>query len=319
MDPSSNRNENGSAQWERQVDRLLAGAPAYRSLDAGTQQDLRRDLTKVASYFGTPESAALGNPYAGQLGPDLSRLLVPQTAPVQQPAQQPVQQPAAIQPQPGAAAPSQGPVSRVGDVAKATLNAIDFPQFVSSLIQGTFQAIVEAHIQQMEAYATLLKNVARTVDQFMTDNISSGIARDYLADQYGGFINRDTSEGKPKLVVNRDAVPDGELPSFFKDIGFDNASDVDQDSLEQHVVPAARRYLAQQRQQTLATMVMLGINRVLVDDGEITAKLQFHIDASETTKIKFDENKTSAGTLAGNAARNPFNANAVLVNTASLR
>ena len=152
----------------------------------------------------------------------------------------------------------------------------------------------------------------------MTDNISNGMARDYLADQYGGFINRDTTGGKPRLVVNQDAVPEGELPSFFKDIGFDNASDVDQDSLEQHVVPAARRYLAQQRQQTLATMVMLGINRVLVDDGEIMAKLQFHIDATESTKIKFDENKTSAGTLAGSAARNPFNANAVLVNTASL-
>ena len=151
MDPSSTRNENGSAQWERQVDRLLAGAPAYRSLDANTQQELRRDLTRVASYFAVPESAALGTPYAGQLGPDLSRLLR-QDQPA--PAQQPVQQPAAAQPQPGAPAPSQGPVSRVGDVAKATLNAIDFPQFVSSLIQGTFQAIVEAHIQQMEAYAT---------------------------------------------------------------------------------------------------------------------------------------------------------------------
>lgn len=301
---------------ERQIDNLLAGAPAFRSLDWRTQQDLRKDLAKVASYLSAPETS-LGSPYASQLAPDLSRLLAPkqdQSQPGQQPAQQP--QPPATQPQGGT--PSQGAVSRVGDVAKATLSAIDFPKFVSGLIQGTFQAIVESHIQQMEAYAKLLKSVASTVDQFMTDNISSGMARDHLADQYDGFISRDTSQGKPRLVVNPDAVPDGELPSFFKDLGFSSPSDIDQDSLEQQVVPAARRYLAQQRQQTLATMVMLGINRVLVDDGEIQAKLQFHIDATESTKIRFDETKTSTGTMAGASGRNPFNANAILVNTASL-
>jgi hypothetical protein len=309
MDLSSSRNDNGSAHWEHQVDRLLAGAPAYRSLDATKQRELRSDLAKVAS--------ALAGPYAGQMGPDLSQLMAPRQD--LQPAGPIQPQPAApVQAQPGAAATSQSPVGRVGDVAKATLNAIDFPQFVSSLIQGTFQAIVDSHIQQMEAYANLLRNVARTVDQFMVDNISNGMARDFLADQYDGFISRDTSGGKPRLVVKPDAVPEGELPSFFKDLGFENPSEVDQDSLEQRVVPGARRYLAQQRQQTLATMVMLGINRVLVDDGEIQAKLQFHIDASESTKIRFDETKTSAGTLAGSAARNPFNANAVLVNTASL-
>jgi hypothetical protein len=307
MDLSSSRKDNGTAQWEQQVDRLLAGAPAYHSLDKSRQNELRNDLAKVAS--------ALAGPYAGQMGPDLSRLMAPQDQQPQAPVQQ---QPAAVQPQPGAAAPSQSVTGRVGDVAKATLNAIDFPQFVSSLIQGTFQAIVDSHIQQMEAYAKLLQNVARTVDQFMVDNISNGMARDFLADQYDGFISRDTSAGKPRLVVNKDAVPEGELPSFFKDLGFDSPSEIDQDSLEQRVVPGARRYLAQQRQQTLATMVMLGINRVLVDDGEIQAKLQFHIDASESTKIRFDETKTSAGTMAGSAARNPFNANAVLVNTASL-
>jgi len=144
------------------------------------------------------------------------------------------------------------------------------------------------------------------------------MARDFLADQYDGVLSRDTSNGQPRLRVNRDSVPEGEMPSFFKDLGLNSSDDLNDETLEQDVVPAARKYLAQQRQQTLATMVMLGINRVLVDDGEISAKLQFHIDASEHTKIKFDENKTTTGTMAGRAGRNPFNANAVLVNTSSL-
>jgi len=203
-------------------------------------------------------------------------------------------------------------------VARATLNAIDFPSFVAGLIQGTFHAIVDASIQQMEAYAELLKNVAMDVDKFMTDNISEQSARDHLADQYDDIFARDTSGGQAKLVVKQNGSAPSELPSFLTDLGFQSVDDLDDDAVNNHVVPAARRDMAQTRQQTLATMVLMGINRVVVDDGEIDAKLQFHVDASESTKIKFDQKKTTNGTIAGRAGQNPFSANAILVNTVNL-
>jgi hypothetical protein len=65
-------------------------------------------------------------------------------------------------------------------------------------------------------------------------------------------------------------------------------------------------------------MVLMGINRVVVDDGEITAKLMFHIDATDQTRLKFDQSKTTAGTMAGRAGTNPFSAQALMVNTISL-
>ena len=310
---------NGSQHAELAVDEVLGSAPAYRRLDPLTQRQLRQDMVKVAAYMAGEPGTTAERIWASQLAPDLKTAL----APKQNQPLPPGQIPGRIAgPAPGAAggpAPSQGSAtSRAGDVARATLNAIDFPGFVSSLIQGVFQAIVESQIQQMEAYATLLKNVAQTVDRFMVDNISNGMARDFLADQFDGFVSRDTSSGQARLRVNPDRVPQGEMPSFFADLGIVNPDDLDEESIEEDVVPAARRYLAQQRQQTLATMVMLGINRVLIEDGEISAKLQFHIDASETTKIKFDETKTTTGTMAGRAGRNPFSANTVLVNTSSL-
>lgn len=40
------------------------------------------------------------------------------------------------------------------------LETVDFPGFVSSLIEGTFNAIVSASIEQMQAYADLLNAVA---------------------------------------------------------------------------------------------------------------------------------------------------------------
>ena len=58
-----------------------------------------------------------------------------------------------------------------------TLKAIDFPSFVAGLIDGTFSAIVDASLKQMEAYAELLKSAAMSFDQFMDENISGDQAR----------------------------------------------------------------------------------------------------------------------------------------------
>ena len=120
------------------------------------------------------------------------------------------------------------------------------------------------------------------------------MAKDYLADRYGDVLTRDTSGVAPTLTVNPDATG-GELPSFFTDLGFAAPEDLSDDTVEDVVVPAARRSLAEQRQQTLATMVLMGINRIVVDDGEITAKLVFHVDASESDEIRFDQSKTTVG------------------------
>ena len=50
--------------------------------------------------------------------------------------------------------------------------------------------------------------------------------------------------------------------------------------------PAARRQLAQQRHQLLSTMVLMGINRIVVTSGRIRAKLDFHIDATDTAQAE---------------------------------
>jgi len=61
----------------------------------------------------------------------------------------------------------------------------------------------------------------------------------------------------------------------------------------------------------------MGMNRVVVDTGEITAKLQFHIDATESTAIKFDQSKNATGKIA-KGGRAPMAAGAIMVNTVSL-
>lgn len=298
----------------RQLGQLLSTSPAYRQLAPGARQELDRSLAKIQGYLAPGAPLAQGL-LASQMAPDLRSQLAPGGQPAPAPA--PGMQPLSPAPAPSGAAPAAttGATGRVGEVARATLNAINFPEFVASLIQGTFQAIVDASIQQMEAYAELLKNVAGTVDRFMQDNVSDGMAKDYLADQYSGVFSRETGSGTPVLAVRQ---TDQALPGFFKDLGLDTPQQLDAQAVDEVVVPAARRQMAERRQQTLATMVLMGINRVIVKDGEISAKLMFHIDASETTQLKFDQTKVSNGNMSGTAGRNPFGASTVMVNTTSL-
>jgi hypothetical protein len=295
------------------VERAVYASPSFDQLDDSTRSDIAQSLAAVTRYLrADPSAQGLGDPMSRQLAPDLSSLRRNGSAPQPAPAPAPGDAPA-----PSGGGGSSSPVGRVGEVARSTLDAIDFPNFVSGLIQGTFQAIVDSSIQQMQAYAEMLKQVAGTVDQFMSENVSDGQARDYLADRYGDVLTRDSSSGAPKLGVNPQAQG-SELPSFFNDLGFAAPEDLSDDTVEDVVVPAARRSLAEQRQQTLATMVMMGINRVVVSDGEITAKLVFHVDASETTEVRFDQTKTTVGSMAKTAGTSPFSAQAILVNTTNV-
>src|SRR5215213_2741530 len=56
--------------------------------------------------------------------------------------------------------------------AGALSDEIDFPGFVAGLVHGTFDAIVDASIRQMESYSSLVSAVAKTVDQFTEENVS---------------------------------------------------------------------------------------------------------------------------------------------------
>src|SRR5205085_5784796 len=80
-------------------------------------------------------------------------------------------------------------VKQFGELVKK----VDFPKFVSGLIQGVFQAIVDSSIQQMRAYAELISNVAKSVGDYANDNISMNNARDWLSQKYPDALGIGTS------------------------------------------------------------------------------------------------------------------------------
>jgi hypothetical protein len=182
------------------------------------------------------------------------------------------------------------------------VKAVNFPQFVADLIHGTFDAIVTASIKQMDAYSELLKNVTKSLEEYMRDNVSENSARGFLADKYPEALQVDTSGGAPKLTPAPGANS-GAMPDFMKDLGLPQPVDsLDGDTIEQTLVPAARQRMALDRQHLLATMVLMGINRLVVTDGDINAKVLFQLDtidkvtkgATQTTNFTDTDTTTTS-------------------------
>src|SRR5687768_8048965 len=77
------------------------------------------------------------------------------------------------------------PIKRKTDRMGNLLESVDFPQFVNSLIDGVFKSIVQSSVEQMEAYAQLVSDITKSLDQFRDENVSDEQARDYLAKTFG--------------------------------------------------------------------------------------------------------------------------------------
>jgi hypothetical protein len=256
---------------------LLLSVPSYQQLSPAEQQRIAASMVKIASYMANP---------GGALSPPLSKA---QADAVEDTKKRLSHAPGQVNQDFKAAAVEQG-VQQFGELVKK----VDFPKFVGGLIKNVFQAIVESSIEQMRAYGELVANVAKTVDEFAQDNISENNSRDWLAGKYpdalgigtgadSGFAEGDApAPPAPKLEAKGDN-PAGALQKISTDLNMEKpVSDLSDPAEEGRLVQAARLQMARGRQQLLASMVMLGINRIVVTDGLINAKVIFDMRASDT-------------------------------------
>ena len=170
--------------------------------------------------------------------------------------------------------------------AARMVKEINFPQFVASLIDGTFKAIVTSSIEQMKAYAEMVKSVSASLNEFKDKNTSDSEARESLVARYPRLMQIQVTDGAQKVMPRDDAFGE-ELPDFGKDLGLgESITSLDEDTIEQKLVPAARDDLARGRQQLLATTILMGINRIIVTDGKINARIRFKFDAVERKTMK---------------------------------
>jgi hypothetical protein len=237
------------------VRKLLQSSPSYRELPPDKQRQIAHSTTRVASYMADPHGLLSKKPRSRA---DDTQARQPRAA-------------TTLAPRRGARprCPAAAHLAVLGDprvldasaAVAALLQAVDFPDFVGDLIKGVFNSVVESSIKQMEAYADLIKQVSDVVDRFDKDGISTAQASDWLAQRFARQLELDP-RGRLRWRVD----------PHFGACDLASALLISSPTADtRDLVVAARRRLAIDRQQLLATMVMMGINRVVVTDGKISA------------------------------------------------
>lgn len=280
---------------ESQVDALLASSGAYHELPQARQAKMKSDLVKIAAYAA--ECVRDDWYQSERIG---QRPVIRKREVIEGPVAE--GQSASIDPNRSAAGQS-------ARIIQDTLRAISFPTFVADLIRGTFNAITQSSIQQMEAYMRLLENVSMTVDQFMNENISDNQARDYLASRYPDHIHVQTDGGQARALP-REGADERPAPNFQQDLGLRSRVELDESTIEETLVPAARRKLAQSRLQLLSTLVLMGINRIVVTGGKIRAAMNFHIATTDTASQQHATDFDTRASVAGSYGFGPWSVSA---------
>lgn len=246
------------------VREVLEAAPGYQSLDDDNRRSLAHAMVRVSTLAARliEEEGEAETAIAPRPPEPLAR--------------------AQSQPDFGAAA------DRVAQTTHNILNAVSFPRFVTDLINGVFRAMLDSNQTQMQQYVNLLNAVSASAEGFEGAQFGLMRVRQWLADQFPESIEYEAPEVEPGETPDPDEVAAARLrlrggasmppPEVIRaTLGMAPEDPLEGGSPEQ-LVPLARRHLARQRQQMLATMVMMGMQRIVIDSGKINAAMRFHID-----------------------------------------
>jgi hypothetical protein len=262
---------------EHEVRGMLEASPAFHALSLDERREIFANTTKVARQLVEQELAR--KPQAGVLESEspLPGGPTPPGAPGDYP------------PSPGNVAPAkwtpderfQAESTAAGVTQMARLvKEVNFPAFVSSLVKGVFNAVVDASIQQMKAYGELVNSVAMSLSDFVDQHTDVAEGQKHLAKKYPNIF--EIASGKLKVKEDYD---NDSMPNFQAELGTDAPiENLDDEDALQKLVVAARTEIARGRQQLLATTILMGINRIIVTDGKINAKVSFNFTASDTVQ-----------------------------------
>ncbi len=271
------------------VREILGQSPAFQALPPDERTAIAHDMVRVGSYMANPDGLLKDAPARPEPLAQAHSGTRPSTRGVRDASRR------ASGDHGFAGEDFEGGAIRQGTEQFGELiGKVDFPQFVGGLVQNVFQAIVTSSIEQMRAYAEMLKSVSQSVDDFARENITENNARDWLTDTYpdlfdvsvGGdeFSFDDGGGGQPRLVTRGEEV-EGRLATVSTDLELDKpVTDLSDPESEAKLVRGARLAMAKSRMQLLASMVVLGISRIVVTDGSIRAKVVFGMRASDIAR-----------------------------------
>ncbi|MCG3158224.1 MAG: hypothetical protein DKINENOH_04865 [bacterium] len=297
---------------------LLLASPAFQELDSDKQRQLAAAMVKV----GQAAANLIREEIVSQEQVNANTALARPSTALQDRRQDATATALAAEGGLGRAA------SQVGQRTQEILNAVSFPRFVAELINGVFKALVGSTQQQMHSYVELLNNVAASAGGFADVNFGPARAREWLVERFpesfelaradSGFEDFEEEGGAaPGMVRLREGATPPSEEALRTALGLAEDESVPAGDPERTLVPLARRVVARQRQQMLATLVQMGMQRIVIESGRIHASMRFHIDtrdaaaSDEASRFDFLHQSRAAGSF----GYGPWGVSASITNT----
>ncbi len=186
-------------------------------------------------------------------------------------------------------------IAKQGEYAGATLQQVNFPQFVKDLLKGVFDANLGVIQDQIQSYADLVDRITQPASKFI-DDIDKDAAYAFLAENH--------PDRYQLLSINGDSSNSGFGGDFFDSgksdssngggasdtgsqftLGDADGNPVDTKSEDiSREIAQAKLQLVQQHQQLLEEMLLMGVTRLVVDHGKVKASVDFKISATNKTQ-----------------------------------
>jgi len=194
--------------------------------------------------------------------------------------------------------------------ALRNVTEIPFPEFTAKLIDGVFTAIIAGTIKQMEAYADLIANLAKTVSTFQTENVTDDMVNKFLIDNYpdgkGGTTVRtdykfliipSSPENHPwdqynsiyNSLIEKIGLSDSDWTELVSGKPTKEADPTDEDKedfffKEQEVKKFRQgiaRHLAHTMIDQLQAMATQGMARIVIDQVKIYSSMTFKVQTTD--------------------------------------
>lgn len=197
--------------------------------------------------------------------------------------------------------------------AASQLEKIGFVDFTVDLVKGVYQVIVNASMEQLEAYAELVNKVSKTLQEYQDEVLGSSDtdknekAEKYIIDVLGfnkgeTYTLTDDQAAALKEHFAGVTVKEGEQEKGIDDYITDSGTSksISHEDLLKLVLEKLKKS-TEHSYDLLKTILKIGMQKVVVTNGEIRSKLTFHVDASDdySKTISTYSNRSSGWGIGG--------------------
>lgn len=165
---------------------------------------------------------------------------------------------------------------------KELVDSVDFPKFVADLLKAVFDANLKVMKQQTDAYIKLMKEATKSAADFIKQ-VKDEDAFARLAESHSDQYNVQTekqADGSNKLVLTK---PEGGKHDL-------QDAEVMKDLFE------AKLKMAQEHRAAIREMIVIGVNRLVVESGVIEAGVDFSVKATRNSAAHHEDQNVNVTT-----------------------